>query len=322
MAANDDGSLFYGIGQTKGERTVAFFVLDTRTYQGRVVANVGPANPNMAWDYHKIAADGDWDLPNGSVIVTSFASNGCPGSCRSAGSRVSLSGVGSMLQTFLRNARGISVLRLHSDSSNWPLDGKKSGAATMAYAARLATRASISGTATSIQPSPVKSLAVPSDATLGAASVVVVTAFGWWGFLDRGWLIDPAYPAAGSLAVFSTGVLLSFRRADVQRKQVREIFSHYLAPAMVKRLEADPSLVKLGGEVRNRYLLGPSETTLGRGEDKAGVGPDSVAGPVGAARGPNGMTSLRLRLGYPLRCTALRRSHAGVLAPPRLSKEE
>jgi hypothetical protein len=60
VAANDDGSKFYGIGQTRGERTVAFFVLDTQTNEGRVVANVGPDNPNMAWDYHKIAADGDW----------------------------------------------------------------------------------------------------------------------------------------------------------------------------------------------------------------------------------------------------------------------
>jgi hypothetical protein len=60
VAASDDGSLFYGIGQTRGTNTVAFFVLDTRTYQGRVIANAGPENRNMAWDYHKIAADGDW----------------------------------------------------------------------------------------------------------------------------------------------------------------------------------------------------------------------------------------------------------------------
>jgi adenylate cyclase len=94
-----------------------------------------------------------------------------------------------------------------------------------------------------------------ASAVLGAACIVIVTAFGWWGFLDRGWLIDPAYPAAGSLAVFSTGVLLSFWRSDVQRKLIRSTFSHYLAPAMVRRLEADPSLVKLGGEVRDMTIM-------------------------------------------------------------------
>jgi adenylate cyclase len=94
-----------------------------------------------------------------------------------------------------------------------------------------------------------------ASAMLGGASVVIVTAFGWWGFLDRGWLIDPAYPAAGSLAVFSAGVLMSFWRSDVQRKLIRSTFSHYLAPAMVRRLEADPSLVKLGGEVRSLTIM-------------------------------------------------------------------
>jgi adenylate cyclase len=90
---------------------------------------------------------------------------------------------------------------------------------------------------------------------LGGISVIAVAGFGWWAFLHLGWLIDPAYPAAGALAVFTTGVLLSFWRSDVQRKQVRAIFSHYLAPAMVKRLEADPSLVKLGGEVRDLTIM-------------------------------------------------------------------
>ena len=90
---------------------------------------------------------------------------------------------------------------------------------------------------------------------LGGASVLVATAFGWWGFLDRGWLIDPAYPSAGALAVFTTGVLLSFRRSDIERKRIRETFSHYLAPAMVKRLVANPGLLRLGGEVRNLTIM-------------------------------------------------------------------
>jgi adenylate cyclase len=98
-------------------------------------------------------------------------------------------------------------------------------------------------------------LGATSSAVLGGASVALVTAFGWWGFLDRGWLIDPAYPSAGALAVFTTGVLLSFRRSDLERKQVREMFGHYLNPAMVKRLVANPNLLRLGGEVRNLTIM-------------------------------------------------------------------
>ncbi|NJM93106.1 MAG: adenylate/guanylate cyclase domain-containing protein [Rhodospirillaceae bacterium] len=92
-------------------------------------------------------------------------------------------------------------------------------------------------------------------AVLGGISVIAAAGFGWWAFLHLGWLIDPAYPSAGALAVFTTGVLLSFRRSDIQRKLIRATFSHYLAPAMVKRLEADPSLVKLGGEVRDLTIM-------------------------------------------------------------------
>jgi adenylate cyclase len=98
-------------------------------------------------------------------------------------------------------------------------------------------------------------LGATSAALLGATSVALVTAFGWWGFLDRGWLIDPGYPAAGALAVFTTGVLLSFWRSDVQRKLIRSTFSHYLAPAMVERLVANPGLLRLGGEVRNLTIM-------------------------------------------------------------------
>jgi adenylate cyclase len=94
-----------------------------------------------------------------------------------------------------------------------------------------------------------------SCATLGAVSVLATTAFGWWGFLDHSWLIDPAYPSAGALAVFTTSVVLSFRRSDIERKRIRETFGHYLAPAMVKRLVANPGLLRLGGEVRNLTIM-------------------------------------------------------------------
>ncbi|MEZ5831903.1 MAG: adenylate/guanylate cyclase domain-containing protein [Dongiaceae bacterium] len=92
-------------------------------------------------------------------------------------------------------------------------------------------------------------------AVLGGISVAAAAGFGWWAFLHLGWLIDPAYPSVSSLAVFTTGVLMSFRRSDIERKRVRETFSHYLAPAMVKRLVANPGLLRLGGEVRNMTIM-------------------------------------------------------------------
>lgn len=92
-------------------------------------------------------------------------------------------------------------------------------------------------------------------AVLGGTTVAAVIVFGWWAFRELGWLIDPTYPSGGALTVFTTGILLSFRRSDVERKRVRDMFSHYLAPAMVKRLVANPNLVRLGGEVRDLTIM-------------------------------------------------------------------
>ena len=92
-------------------------------------------------------------------------------------------------------------------------------------------------------------------AILGAVSIAVAVGYGWWAFLHLHWLLDPVYPSVGAGAVFLTGVLMSFRRSDMERKRVRETFSHYLAPAMVKRLVANPGLLKLGGEVRDLTIM-------------------------------------------------------------------
>jgi adenylate cyclase len=50
-------------------------------------------------------------------------------------------------------------------------------------------------------------------------------------------------------------VMLSLQRSDVERRRIRETFSHYLAPAMVKRLVANPGLLRLGGEVREMTIM-------------------------------------------------------------------
>jgi len=92
-------------------------------------------------------------------------------------------------------------------------------------------------------------------AVLGGASVITAIGYGWWAFLHLRWLIDPVYPSAGALGVFLTGVLLSFFRSDVERKRVREAFRHYLAPAMVERLAANPNLLRLGGEMRDTTIM-------------------------------------------------------------------
>jgi outer membrane protein assembly factor BamB len=60
VAANDDGSAFYGVGRAPKARTVKFYTIDTDTMKGRAVCEVGPEQPNMTWEYFKVEADGDW----------------------------------------------------------------------------------------------------------------------------------------------------------------------------------------------------------------------------------------------------------------------
>ena len=55
-----------------------------------------------------------------------------------------------------------------------------------------------------------------------------------------------AHPIALT-AIYLAGTLFMFLRTERERNQVRHAFSHYMAPALVKRLADDPSKLKLGG---------------------------------------------------------------------------
>jgi adenylate cyclase len=92
-------------------------------------------------------------------------------------------------------------------------------------------------------------------AVVGGVCVIAAFGAGAWSFHQLRWLLDPLYPTAGSGAVFLTMLMLSLQRSDVERRRIRETFSHYLAPAMVKRLVANPGLLRLGGEVRNLTIM-------------------------------------------------------------------
>ena len=47
----------------------------------------------------------------------------------------------------------------------------------------------------------------------------------------------------------------NFARENKLKLQIKRQFEHYLAPAMVKKLQKDPSLLKLGGETRNMTFM-------------------------------------------------------------------
>ena len=98
-------------------------------------------------------------------------------------------------------------------------------------------------------------LGAAGSAVLGGLAVATVIGVSWYAFDAFGWLVDPIYPAIALTAIYLAGTLFVFLRTERERNRVRHAFSHYMAPALVERLAADPSRLKLGGETRDMTLL-------------------------------------------------------------------
>ncbi|MBF0372210.1 MAG: adenylate/guanylate cyclase domain-containing protein [Alphaproteobacteria bacterium] len=77
----------------------------------------------------------------------------------------------------------------------------------------------------------------------------------WTMFAEKRLLYDPAMPIATALALYMLLTYSGYAREEAQRRQVRSAFTRYMSPALVERLAADPSHLKLGGEMRDMTLL-------------------------------------------------------------------
>lgn len=93
------------------------------------------------------------------------------------------------------------------------------------------------------------------SAAAGAGAAALAIAASWQAFSYAGFLVDPVTPVAATLAVYIAATLISYIAAEREKREVRTAFSQYLAPAMVERLAADPSQLKLGGETREMTFL-------------------------------------------------------------------
>lgn len=68
-------------------------------------------------------------------------------------------------------------------------------------------------------------------------------------------LWDPIYPMLTFAIVFGHVLLNNFAREFLQKLQIKKQFGTYLSPAMVEKLQKDPSLLKLGGESRELSIM-------------------------------------------------------------------
>ena len=74
-------------------------------------------------------------------------------------------------------------------------------------------------------------------------------------FTKNDLLVDWSYPVLTVFIAWAIAAFLRFMEEFKLRQQIKKQFEHYLAPEMVKRLQKDPSLLKLGGERREMSFL-------------------------------------------------------------------
>ena len=92
-------------------------------------------------------------------------------------------------------------------------------------------------------------------AVVTVISITGAMAASWHLFHHYGLIAEPVTPSLAIILVYLTESLFRAIRADKERKQVRNAFSHYMSPALVEQLAADPSKLKLGGEARFMTIL-------------------------------------------------------------------
>jgi adenylate cyclase len=95
---------------------------------------------------------------------------------------------------------------------------------------------------------------------LAAAAIAIffmmaAAAVSWYAFSLWRMLLDPILPAAAVAAVFSVTMPVLLLLTSREKKFVRSAFSLYLAPSLVERLAEDPSMLSLGGELRELTVL-------------------------------------------------------------------
>lgn len=85
---------------------------------------------------------------------------------------------------------------------------------------------------------------------VSSVSVFLLTGLSEWYLVGNGMLIDVTWTCICTVLLSGEQFWFNFREQYLLRQQIKKQFEHYLDPAQVKRLQDDPSLLKLGGETR------------------------------------------------------------------------
>lgn len=90
---------------------------------------------------------------------------------------------------------------------------------------------------------------------LGAGIAAGIVAGAWAGFTRWGVLIDPSFALLSGIGVWSLATAFRYLVTDRQRRQIRDAFSHYVHPSVLREIERQHRRLRLGGEIRELTVL-------------------------------------------------------------------
>ena len=90
---------------------------------------------------------------------------------------------------------------------------------------------------------------------VGGAMIGALFGMSWYLYVDQSVLFGVVYSAGAGFLVYSVVTFLNYVREEVERRQVRDAFAHYMSPALVEQLAEHPERLRLGGEMKDMTLL-------------------------------------------------------------------
>ncbi|MEO1745546.1 MAG: adenylate/guanylate cyclase domain-containing protein, partial [Pseudomonadota bacterium] len=84
----------------------------------------------------------------------------------------------------------------------------------------------------------------------GALAAITLVAGSFYAFVAHGILFDITFPVIGGAANFGALTAYQFIAVDHEKRTIRNLFSHYVSPGVLKKMEDDDYAVELGGETR------------------------------------------------------------------------
>jgi adenylate cyclase len=76
-----------------------------------------------------------------------------------------------------------------------------------------------------------------------------------YAYLHTGNLFDPLYPSLVLTGIFIFASILANLRTELEKRQIRLAFGHYISPVLIEELAKNPEKLKLGGEVRELTVM-------------------------------------------------------------------